>query len=332
MREHDDPLWQPGSASDAELARIERSLAPFAALNRPALQRAPSRAARAPRWPRWLAVAAGLVVAVLVAWQWRFQWPEGQAWRTRIVQVDGTTVDGRWARGGELVTRANETAEVEVARIGRLQLAQDTRVHLMETRGGRHQVMLDVGRIDATVWAPPGQFAVRSGAADIIDLGCAFTLSRDAEGRGELQVRSGWVQYELGTQEVLLPAGYRVDYDAQGARLPVSTSATADFLATAARFDAATDALQRDQALVALAAQARADDAYTLLYQLTREPALAQGPLYPRLAELLGVPVDPAHRTRWTRGDSDAINAWWSLWPVPPKAWWRQWRDAFPAA
>lgn len=331
MHEHDDPLWQPGAGADETLERIERRLAPFAARQRPALRRVPLRAARSRRWPRGLAIAAGLLLALAAAWQWRFHWPEGQAWRTDLVQGDGTTVRGRWSRGGEFATGAGETAAVAVARIGRLQLAPETRLRLIETRRGQHRVALEVGRIEATVWAPPGQFGVRSGEADILDLGCAFTLTRDRDGRGELQVSSGWVQYELGRQEVLLPAGYRVTYDGDGASLPVSISAQADVLAAVARVEAATQTDARAAAVAALAASARRDDAYTLLYLLTRDPALARGPLYPRLAELLDAPADAAHREAWARGEIGVINAWWSRWPVPPKAWWRQWRDAFPA-
>lgn len=329
MHDRDDPLWQPGVRTDVELERIERRLAPFAARHRPALRKPPTGLARASRWPRRLAIAAGCVLALAAAWQWRFHWPEGQAWPTRLVQADGRNVHGHWPRDGAFATRTGETATIDVARIGRMKLAPDTRLRLVETRSGRHRVALDVGRIEATVWAPPGQFGVHSGEADIVDLGCAFTLSRDRDGRGVLQVSSGWVQYELGRQEVLLPAGYRVTYDDDGASLPVSSSAGRDLLAAAAQFDAAAGPAERESAIAALAASARRDDAYTLLHLLTRDPGLARGPLYPRLAELLGVKTDPDHRARWARGDLDAINAWWSLWPVPPKAWWRQWRDAF---
>lgn len=62
---------------------------------------------------------------------------------------------------------------------------------------------------------------------------------------------------------------------------------------------------------------------------VTRYPALASGPIYPRLAMMLDGPVmDPNHRAAWQHGSVHAMDLWWEQVPRPPKTWWLNWRDA----
>jgi hypothetical protein len=146
-------------------------------------------------------------------------------------------------------------------------------------------------------------------------------------------VSSGWVMHELAQQEVLVPAGYAIEFDPQRATLPLRTDAAPRFATLALALDtlpqraasrAFTDALASE-----LAQLAEDADAYTLLQLLQRVPVLVDTPLYPRLAAALGVDANDAqHRARWRAGDVAAMNAWWQRLPVQPKQWWWQWRDA----
>lgn len=320
-----DPLWNPALQADAELARLQGLLAPYAARrDRPCPAPQPATVAARRRRPLLrvaLAAGAGLVLLLAGAVQ-RFWWPADQPWRVQTAAGEARLAPGQHYQ-------ASAASEIAVARIGRLQLAPQTRLSLLRTRTGAHRVALEQGRVEARIWAPPGWFGVQLGAAEVIDLGCEFVLQRDADGSGSVEVLSGWIAWRLGDEDRLLPAGYRFDFGPEAVGIALRPDAPAA-LRTALRDLAASTGAARLTLADRVAHAARDVDAYTLLDLLTREPALADTALYPRLAAALGVAAeDAAHRAAWARGDVAAINAWWAQWPVPPKAWWRHWRDAW---
>lgn len=337
MNPERDPLWDPTLQADAELAHLQNLLTPYAArrdlpcpLTRPAAASGPEShqplAVPAQRGRRVLrpvlAASAGLMLLLLAAAVQRFWWPEDQAWR-----VQTAAGETRFERGQ--IYTASTASEIAVAHIGRLRLAPATRLSLLGTRTGAHRVALEEGRIEARIWAPPGWFGVQLGAAELIDLGCEFVLQRSADGTGSVEVLSGWVAWRLGEQDHLLPAGYRFEFGPDAVDIAMRPDAPAALRAALRDLRNSTGAARQMHA-DRVAAAARNADAYTLLDLLTRDPALAQSALYPRLAAALNLTADDvAHRAAWARGDVAAINAWWAHWPVPPKAWWRHWRDAW---
>lgn len=329
MSEHDDPLWNPCLPADPALRRLESLLAPYSARTRGLQARLPRlpRPARR-RWP--LALAASLLLVCTAGYllhAHRLHWDTGRAWAMR----DGAGAS--LAPGEYLETGAGERVELRVARIGQLTLSPGSRLGLLATGPGRHRVNLERGHLRARIWAPPGYFGVHSGAAEIIDLGCDFDLFVAADRAGRVVVRSGWIVYRIGGHEQLVPAGHVLRFDAERPGTPLREDAPKAVRELVGRFDqllgvASPESEAVHEVAEALAGQARDADAFTLLSMLSRRPDLAAGPLYPRLAAALGVPVDDAdHRQRWAAGEVAPRVAWWARLPTQPKQWWRNWRD-----
>nr|WP_282452956.1 FecR family protein [Lysobacter sp. CAU 1642] len=286
------------------------------------------------RWP--LAVAAALLAcAVLgpVLHAYRLHWQDGAAWSVR----GADSVREALAPGGTLRTGAGQRLEVSIARIGALWLSPDSQLAMLRTAPGGHRVRLDHGHLRARVWAPPGYFGVNSGQAEVIDLGCDFDLWVEDDRSGRVAVRSGWIVMRLAGVEQTVPAGHVLHFDATRPGIPLRDEAPAPLGEVIGKLDAglASGALtpaERGDLVAAILAGAEDADAFTLLSLLTRHPDLAAGPLYPRLAQALGgAQIEPAHRQRWVEGDAEAMHAWWRKLPVPPKQWWRYWRDGFDA-
>lgn len=325
-----DPLWSPDQPGDADLARLEQLLGRYRHV--PSEAPMPTVSTSLPRrhWPRPLAFAAGGVAAAALAvaiWlPWRLYWTADAPWP---VTADVPALAPALAVGDTLQTAAGQHARVAIARIGALEVSPQTRLSLIETRSGHHRIALETGHVHARVWAPPGAFGVLDGGAEVIDLGCVFDLWKRADGSGRLAVDSGWVMHSEGGRETLVPAGHALDFGPDHAGLPLRPAAPAAFAEAVTALDHALRDGHRDRDAETRSAElATSDDAFTLLSLLTRYPTLADGPLYPRLADAIGAtPPDARHRAAWASGSIHAINAWWDRMPRPPKQWWRNWRD-----
>lgn len=339
----DGYLWNR-RGDDAEVARFERVLATYAYRPRP-LRALVVRGTSGPRARgvrpriilRW-AAAAMLTVTLLgaAALGWRLHWPNAAPWPVASVagdvRVDGQPVTARaaLAMGSEIVTGSDGSVRLAVARIGEVRLGPGSRARLERSTSGEHRLRLLGGELHARVWAPPRRFGVQLPGADVLDLGCEFILATDEDGAGELRVRSGWVLVAAEGREALVPAGARVRLGRDGVPgTPHDEAASAEFIALLHAADAAGPAWMRDAiAQQRLADAARREDAITLLSLLTRDPALARGPLYDRLAALLPAGVA---REAVLHDPTAALAPWWDALPYPrTKRWWLHWRDAWP--
>ena len=328
--EHDSLEAQ--SPSGPELARMQRLLAPLRATIPsklpPAIERAtrPRPAARRWRASKRFAQAAVFILALSGAlFGYRLQWRADAPWT-----IENSSAATRWQVGTEL--RDPNAVSVRVARIGRLDFAPETQARLLASAPGNHRIALESGRLHARIWAPPSWFVVQVGPAEIVDLGCEFTLVVHS-GRTDLEVLSGWVAYRLGSKEVLLPAGYQLSFDAASATLPVRGDAKPAFAKALTELRSSLRAAPPNPFALqtpirALVDHAQSADAFSLLSVLTQYPSLAGTDLYPRMAELLQMQGDDANRRAWAAGDTRAIERAWQRLPVQPKAWWRHWTDA----
>lgn len=336
MIEHDDPLWNPDASADEELVKIQRLLGPYGIRVRGLPTPIFDMPRRHAGWFPW-ALAAGLALLLLGGgYQYRLAWGSGSSWA--VVRNVAATVEGgaKLAPGQSLSTASEESATISVARIGRIVLSPDSSLRLVETGAGKHRVALEHGHMRARIWAPPGYFAVRAGGAEVVDLGCDFDLWKDRDGSGRIFVRSGWVSYRAGIEDVLVPEGYGLHFAQKGrVNAPLRVDAGADFVSAINALEAAIaldgwNSPAVEDAARRVAGTARDEDAFTLLSMLTRRPSLASTELYPRLGMALGVRDDNGrHRQSWEAGDQDAINAWWERIPRQPKRWWINWADAF---
>ncbi len=328
----DRHLWD-GSGEDAELARLEAALRPLRYRPGPLPARCYPAARPTRRWPPRLAAASVLLLIVLpLLHAWRLAWPTGEAWPGRIVHADGATTDAQLVPGTDFTAPVDARAEFSVARIGRLQLTPGSTLRLVESRSGRHRAELIEGTLAARVWAPPGAFGVAVGDVEAVDLGCAFTLTRAADGRGTLQVESGWVQL-AGARDSVVPAGARAEIDPlRGPGTPHRQDAPTALREALARIDAAGGAVAADGEEISTVLAAGSDaDAISYVSLLSRYPALAVGPLLARTRAALPH-AGAVDASRVLAGDAQALNPLWDALPYPrSKRWWLHWRDAFGA-
>ncbi len=335
MSDRKDPLWNPDAPADEDLDRIQEALSRFGAharqLRMPAI-----RPRASPRRRRLgLALAAGIALLVFAGgFEYRLSWHAGAGWAT-TESSPGASSRMRLEPGETIATSSRQSARIAVARIGRIVLSPDSRLQLVETRTGRHRVALESGHLRARIWAPAGYFAVEAGSAEVVDLGCDFDMWKRPDGTGRVEVRSGWVSYRIGNEDVLVPEGHGVEFANGIVSTPMRPGASREFADALKKLDLAmrpgsVDAGQVDRLADEVARRAADADAFSLLSLLTRRTGLAGTGIYPRLARALHVAgLRPEHREAWAAGNKEAINEWWDLMPRQPKTWLRNWSDMF---
>jgi hypothetical protein len=345
----DDYLWNGSGTPDPDVARIETALerlrAPLPPI--PAARLKPSRSvlhafgtereASAERHRmytgiRFLAptLAAAAAIVLMVAGTWGSLSPT-RSWEVARVsgepRVEATplTGTGRIAVGETLATDAASRARMEVSSIGQVSVDTDTRVRLVETRKGRHQLALERGTLHAFITAPPGQFVVNTPSSTATDLGCVYTLHVDEDGTGLLSVTAGWVAFEYKGRESFVPARASARTDPEfGPGTPRYDDASEEFRAALDRFDYGP-AAGKAAALAFVLEHARDKDAMTLWHLLSRvdagdRPAVADA-LERRIPMPAGLTRDEVLALR-----GPALDMWWDALGLRDATWWRKWK------
>lgn len=140
---------------------------------------------------------------------------------------------------GEYVeTDSGSKARIEIADIGKVEVAPNSRVKLVRTSEKEHRLALDEGKLEADILAPPRLFVVDTPSAVAFDLGCKYTLEVDKEGNSFLHVTFGWVLLQRDEYESLVPAGAmcRTRKD-KGVGTPYFDDASEKFVAALTKFD-----------------------------------------------------------------------------------------------
>ncbi|MCP4805755.1 MAG: FecR domain-containing protein [Proteobacteria bacterium] len=220
-----------------------------------------------------------------------------------MTQLEGTSICAEesceLAEGDWLETDADSRVMLEVADIGHMEVAPETRLRLVATGVDEHRLELAEGRVDAAVIAPPRLLIVDTPVAIAVDLGCAYTLQVDPQGNGELIVSSGWVSLETDSYVAFVPAGAEARMDAErGPGTPVFWDASEEVRVAVHLVDAGQASLH------AVLAESRPRDTLTLWHVLQRHP---QDAVVDRIVELLpDVRVD---RAAVLSGDAQALEA-----------------------
>jgi ferric-dicitrate binding protein FerR (iron transport regulator) len=334
-------LWDKSDTPDQEIERLESLLAQFRSdppttwIHEPL----PDRAERRPVKRLWLsavfALAALVLVSVALSIHARFEWRPGDPWK--IVALNGTPQIGRslvknraqFSVGQILVTDAASRARIRVADLGVVDVEPGSRVRLIATHAKRHQIALDYGTISARMWAPPFSLAVDTPSASLFDLGCAFTLHVESGGYGIVQVNSGWVEFETPLRSVIIPAGAEaVTRPELGPGTPYFSDATPTFKTAVSAFDShPEDDGARAAALASVLANARSQDALTLLSLLNQLPLPQRAMVFDRLVVFVPIP-DGYSREDVLNRRTDAMDAYWkALHLGSPKSWLMNWKD-----
>lgn len=216
------------------------------------------------------------------------------------VTGSGVLPIGEW-----LETSGEASAQLEVADIGDLTIYGGSRVRLVGTGPNEHRLELARGRVSAQVLAPPRLFVVDTPGASAVDLGCAYELAVDAEGRTHLQVTTGAVSLEGNGLVAYVGAGSEVfAVPGRGPGTPIAIDAAQPLRDAAARFDDGDEAALPD--LLALADQR---DTVTLWNLLGRTEGKARHAVYRRLDSIHRHPASVRERDI-LHGQPAALEAW----------------------
>jgi hypothetical protein len=337
-----DYLWDGNGPRDPEVVRLERLVRPLGQATPPPAFRAAEPGPRR-SWPSYvllLATAAAVAVAVDVVYQGRATAAQGfdvtavagapTIGSRRITDHDRLYL-GRW-----IETNGGARASIDIADIGRVELDPESRLRLLSTRPGDYRMNLTRGTLHATIWAPPGQFAVETPTSTTVDLGCAYTLSVGDDGAGLVKVTSGWVGFTWQGRESFIPAGaVCVTRPALGPGTPYFDDVSDAFRAAVDVIDAGSTtapgaALRRHDAIARVVTEARDRDVVTLWHLLSRLRPEERDAIFDVLARFVP-PPDTVTRDGIRAGNRAMLDAWWDRLGLGTTAWWRtwqqQWRD-----
>jgi hypothetical protein len=323
-------LWDGTGPADPEVVRLEALLAPLRYRATAPLSR-PVEAERSFRRPLRLAAAAVLCLAVAgAAWvtlSTRAGWAVQRLAGVPLIEGAGVDRLGRLKAGQWLTTDGAAQARVSVGHIGNVVVAPNSRVQLVESRGREHRLGLERGTIHARIWAPPRFFFVNTPSAVAVDLGCAYTLHVDDQGRGLLRVTQGWVSLEHEGRESFIPQGAMcMTMPGAGPGTPRYDDAPAGYATALATLDfGGLDNPLRAGAFELVLASARRRDALTLWHLLQRGTAAERARVFDRLS-VLAPPPAGVTREAVLAGERRALDRWWDELGIDNGTWWLFWK------
>jgi FecR protein/Putative zinc-finger len=225
-----------------------------------------------------------------------------QTWK--VETISGKTVS-EIAVGETLVTDAASRARVQVANIGQVEIAPNSRVKLLKTNEKEHRLSLETGILTAKINAPPRLFIVDTPTAVAIDLGCEYTLEVDKSGNSKLHVTSGFVALERGGRESIVPAGaICLTKKGKGIGTPYFDDVSEDFRKNLWQID-----FENGGNVEKLIAEARNYDTLTLWHLLTRVKATEREKVFDSLASFAKLP-NSVTKEGILRLDKKMLSAW----------------------
>jgi hypothetical protein len=331
-----DYLWDRTGWPDPELVRLERLLGTlgYQSAGKPFAPPATTVARERHRASLAILAATAAAVLALVLVSWR----QAMVPRTAlaVTRMAGTPTiasrpigDSALLPVGEyLETDAAARAMVDVAAVGRVDVQPGTRLGLLSTRPGDHRLHLERGTMQAFIWAPAGQFSVKTPSSTAVDLGCLYTMSVDDDGIGQIRVQMGWVGFEWRGRESFIPAGAAcVTRPRLGPGTPHYEDTSPSFRADLDLIDLSGGSFDdREAALNRVLAEARSRDRLTLWHLLSRVEPVLRDRVYDRLASFVpppaGVTPDAVRA-----GQREALDLWWDKLDLGTTAWWRMWKQ-----
>ena len=350
---NDDYLWDGLGEPNPEIQKLETTLRRLRhsrpAPEFPQIVTAPLRSiqtqvrpSRRFIWTTALAVAAAILVAALLWFTPRRvkRAPSGgTGWE--VAALAGTPHVGdkalakngearTWMDGQTIETDGSSRAKITDQATGEVEIESDTRLRLIEETASRKHLALDRGTINASIWAPPGEFVVNTPAAVTVDLGCAYTLHVDDSGAGLLRTTLGWVGFKSQGHESFIPAGAAcATRPSSGPGTPYYEDASESFREALSRFDFGSEThIQQSTELTAILAESRRRDALTLWHLLSRASEADRGRVYDRLAGFVPPPIGVT-REGVLQLDQPMLDAWWSSLGLGDISLWRTWERSW---
>jgi hypothetical protein len=272
-------------------------------------------------WQSKVAVAAVLLLVASVGVFWIYKSSritENPKPSWLVKRLDGApkigseqiSNNGRLAIGEWLETDGSSRAQIDVATIGNVDIEENSRVRLLQTRADEHRLELVRGKMSARIWAPPRLFFVDTPSAVAADYGCAYTLEVKDDGGSLLHVTSGWVAMESKDRESIVPMGASCETrPGIGPGTAYYDDASPAFREALTKVDFDPDAPVRESALASVLDHARPRDTLTLWHLFRRSDGVDRERLYDKLASF--VPPPPGvTREGMLRGDEKMTSQW----------------------
>jgi FecR protein/Putative zinc-finger len=228
-----------------------------------------------------MAIAAALLLVVGIGFVWLYTrtsvGPTRTSWLvTRLngaprIGSESISSRGHLSIGEWLETDGSSRAQIAVGTIGNVDIDENTRIRLLETKPTEHRLELVRGKMSARIWAPPRLFFVDTPSAVAADLGCAYTLEVDEKGDGKLEVTSGWVALQTKDRNSIVPEGASCETEmGTGPGTPYFNDSTKEFQEALKKIDFDKDPASKAGALSVVLDQARPRDTLTLWHLLAR--------------------------------------------------------------
>lgn len=290
----------------------------------PLLAKETTRPSVAWRWQSKVAAAAVLllVAGAGVFWIYRSsRVPQNAKPSWLVKRLDGAprigseqiSGNGRLAIGEWLETDGTSRAQIDVATIGNVDIEENSRVRLLQSRADEHRLELVRGKMSARIWAPPRLFFVDTPSAVAADYGCAYTLEVKDDGGSLLHVTSGWVAMESKDLESLVPAGASCETrPGLGPGTAYFDDASPSFREALTKVDFERDAAVRSAALTSVLDHARPRDTLTLWHLFRRSEGTDRERLYDRLTSFVAPPPGVT-REGMLSGDEKMTSQWVEL-------------------
>jgi hypothetical protein len=224
-------------------------------------------------------------------------------------KVGDSFENGKISVGQFLETDANSRAKIEVANIGNVEIAPNSRVQLVNSSSNEHRLSLERGILQAEILAPPRLFIVDTPSAVAVDLGCAYTLEVDVQGNSKLHVTSGFVALEKGGRESVVPAGaIALTKKGKGIGTPFAEDSSTEFQNAVYKFDFENGGSESLQTIIQ---KANLYDSLTLWHLLSRVPKTERSKVFDALFVRVKPPVNVT-REGVLRLDKKMLDAWWA--------------------
>jgi hypothetical protein len=236
------------------------------------------------------------------------------SWNVETISGAPTANNQKISENGKLVvgqfleTDANSRARVQVANIGQVEIAPNSRVQLVATHSTEHRLSLERGLLKAKILAPPRLFIVDTPSAVAVDLGCEYTLEVDKDGGSKLHVTSGYVALEKDGRESIVPAGaFCLTKRGKGLGTPFSEDASGAFQNALVRFDFQNGGSESVQEIIK---EANFYDTLSLWHLLSRTQKTDRERVFEALARYVQPPVGTT-REGILRLDKKMLEQWW---------------------
>ncbi len=216
------------------------------------------------------------------------QQAESNEWSVEVISGQSVKGNDKLEVGEILETDANSRAKINVANIGQVEIAPNSRLQLIKTESTEHRLSLEEGKMTAFIIAPPRLFVVDTPSAAAVDLGCAYTLEVDKEGNSKLHVTSGYVALERDGRESIVPFGaMAITKKGKGIGTPFYEDVSAQFQKALYSFDFENGA---EKSIKTILDESREKDTLTLWHLISRTKGVERKQVFEKLSKFVKLP------------------------------------------